>query len=217
MIGGGDTGSDCVGTSNRQGAASVTQLEVMPQPPEKENKALTWPDWPLKMRTSSSHEEGVERDFAVLTKRAVGTNGRVEALECVRVDWAGGAMKEVAGSSFQLKADLVLLAMGFLGPRKPGWSSSPAWRSIPAAMLQPTCRTIEPRSPSCFAAGDMRRGQSLVVWAIREGRQCARAIDESLMGSHDAAAIVLSSAFLLAVWRLWRRSHEFGAYGPLTG
>ena len=125
MIGGGDTGSDCIGTSNRQGAASVTQLEIMPQPPEQENKALTWPDWPLKMRTSSSQEEGVERDWAVLTKRAVGKDGKVEALECVRVEWVKGAdgrmaMQEVAGSAFQLKADLVLLAMGFLGPRKPG-------------------------------------------------------------------------------------------------
>src|SRR5947207_5266296 len=119
VIGGGDTGSDCVGTSNRQGAASVTQLEVMPQPPDKENKALVWPDWPLKMRTSSSHEEGVERDFAVLTKRALGKDGKVEALECVRIDWAKSAdgrmaMVEVEGSRFELKADLVLLAMGFL-------------------------------------------------------------------------------------------------------
>ena len=121
VIGGGDTGSDCVGTSNRHGAASVTQLEVMPQPPVRENKALTWPDWPLKMRTSSSHEEGAARDFAVLTKRALGSNGKIEALECVRVEWVKGAdgrmgMQEVAGSSFELRADLVLLAMGFLGP-----------------------------------------------------------------------------------------------------
>src|SRR5258707_4372570 len=120
VIGGGDTGSDCVGTSNRQGAASVTQLEVMPQPPEKENKAPVRPDWPLKMRTSSLPEEGVERDFAVLTKRAVGKDGKIEALECVRVEWVKGAMQEVAGSAFPLKADLVLLAMGFLGPSKPG-------------------------------------------------------------------------------------------------
>src|SRR5689334_13062326 len=120
VIGGGDTGSDCVGTSNRQGAASITQLEVMPQPPEKEDKALTWPDWPLKLRTSSSHEEGVERDFAVLTRRAVGTGGKIEALECVRVVWSGGQMQEVPNSGFQLKADLVLLAMGFVGPHRPG-------------------------------------------------------------------------------------------------
>ncbi len=125
VIGGGDTGSDCVGTSNRQGAASVTQLEVMSEPPVHENKALTWPDWPLKLRTSSSHQEGAARDFAVLTKRAVGKDGSVEALECVRLDWVKGAdgrvaMKEIEGSRFELKADLVLLAMGFLGPRKPG-------------------------------------------------------------------------------------------------
>jgi glutamate synthase (NADPH/NADH) small chain len=183
VIGGGDTGSDCVGTSNRQGAASVTQLEVMPEPPARENKALTWPDWPLKMRTSSSHEEGVERDFAVLTKRAVGSNGRVEALECVRVAWENGTIKEVPNSQFQLKTDLVLLAMGFLGPRKPG-------------MLEQSGVTLDPRGnvlantvdystsvPRLFAAGDMRRGQSLVVWAIREGRQCARAIDLALVGS----------------------------------
>ena len=182
VIGGGDTGSDCVGTSNRQGAASVTQLEVMPRPPEKENKALTWPDWPLKMRTSSSHEEGAERDFAVLTKRALGRDGKVEALECVRVTLAGGAMKEIEGSGFQLKADLVLLAMGFLGPRKPGMVEQAGvaldGRGNVAANVQ-DYRTSVPR---LFAAGDMRRGQSLVVWAIREGRQCARAIDESLMG-----------------------------------
>ena len=183
VIGGGDTGSDCVGTSNRQGAASVTQLEVMPEPPEKENKALTWPDWPLKLRTSSSHEEGVERDFAVLTKRAVGDNGKVEALECVRLVWSGGQMKEIPDSTFRLKADLVLLAMGFLGPRQPGMLEEANvgldTRGNVAANVQDYRTSI----PKLFAAGDMRRGQSLVVWAIREGRQCARAVDESLMGN----------------------------------
>jgi len=183
VIGGGDTGSDCVGTSNRQGAASVTQLEVMPEPPEKENKALTWPDWPLKLRTSSSHEEGVERDFAVLTKRAVGGNGKVEALECVRLVWSGGQMKEIPDSTFRLKADLVLLAMGFLGPRQPGMLEEANvgldTRGNVAANVQDYRTSI----PKLFAAGDMRRGQSLVVWAIREGRQCARAVDESLMGN----------------------------------
>ena len=183
VIGGGDTGSDCVGTSNRQGAASVTQLEVMPQPPEKENKALTWPDWPLKMRTSSSHEEGAERDFAVLTKRALGTNGKVEALECVRVAGAGGAMKEIADSSFQLKADLVLLAMGFLGPRKPGMVEQSGVALDARGNVAANGQDYRTSIPRLFAAGDMRRGQSLVVWAIREGRQCARAIDEGLMGT----------------------------------
>jgi glutamate synthase (NADPH/NADH) small chain len=183
VIGGGDTGSDCVGTSNRQGAASVTQLEVMPQPPEKENKALTWPDWPLKMRTSSSHEEGVGRDFAVLTRRAAGANGRIEALECVRVTWSGGAMKEVPDSTFQLKADLVLLAMGFLGPRGTGMIEEAGVALDPRSNIAASVKDYRTSIPKLFAAGDMRRGQSLVVWAIREGRQCARAIDESLMGN----------------------------------
>jgi glutamate synthase (NADPH) small chain len=182
VIGGGDTGSDCVGTSNRQGAESVTQLEVMPQPPEKENKALVWPDWPLKMRTSSSHEEGVGRDFAVLTKRAVGKDGKLAALECVRVEWAKGQMQEVDGSRFELKADLVLLAMGFLGPRKPGMLEQAGVAFDPRGNIAANVTDYKTSVPKLFAAGDMRRGQSLVVWAIREGRQCARAIDEALMG-----------------------------------
>jgi glutamate synthase (NADPH/NADH) small chain len=188
VIGGGDTGSDCIGTSNRQGAASVTQLEVMPQPPEKENKGLTWPDWPLKMRTSSSQEEGAERDFAVLTKRAIGSNGRVEALECVRVEWvkdAAGrmAMKEIAGSAFELKADLVLLAMGFLGPVRTGMVEQAGVELDPRGNIKASVVDYRTSVPKLFSAGDMRRGQSLVVWAIREGRQCARAVDEFLMGS----------------------------------
>jgi glutamate synthase (NADPH/NADH) small chain len=188
VIGGGDTGSDCVGTSNRQQAASVTQLEVMPQPPDQENKALTWPDWPLKMRTSSSHEEGVERDFAVLTKRALGADGKLRALECARVGWAKGAdgrfgMTEVEGSRFELKADLVLLAMGFLGPRKPGLLEEAGVALDPRGNVLANLKDYRTSVPKVFAAGDMRRGQSLVVWAIREGRQCARAIDESLMGT----------------------------------
>jgi glutamate synthase (NADPH) small chain len=188
VIGGGDTGSDCVGTSNRQGAASVTQLEVMPQPPEKENKALVWPDWPLKMRTSSSHEEGVARDFAVLTKRALGQDGRITALECARIDWVKGddgrlAMREVEGSRFELRADLVLLAMGFLGPRKPGMVEQAGLALDPRGNVLANVKDYKTSVPKLFAAGDMRRGQSLVVWAIREGRQCARSIDESLMGS----------------------------------
>ena len=187
VIGGGDTGSDCVGTSNRHGAASVTQLEVMPQPPEKEDKALTWPDWPLKMRTSSSHEEGCERDFAVLTKRALGERGKLRALECVRVEWAKGddgrmAMREVPGSAFELRADLVLLAMGFVGPRKPGMVEQAGVTLDGRGNVLANTTDYRSSVPKLFAAGDMRRGQSLVVWAIREGRQCARAIDESLMG-----------------------------------
>jgi glutamate synthase (NADPH/NADH) small chain len=188
VIGGGDTGSDCVGTSNRQGAASVTQLEVMPQPPEKENKALTWPDWPLKMRTSSSHEEGAARDFAVLTKLAVGGNGRIEALECMRIEWAKGAdgrmgPREIEGSGFALKADLVLLAMGFVGPRQPGMLKDSGVALDARGNVQANVVDYQTTVPKLFAAGDMRRGQSLVVWAIREGRQCARSVDQFLMGS----------------------------------
>jgi glutamate synthase (NADPH/NADH) small chain len=188
VIGGGDTGSDCIGTSVRQGAASITQLEILPQPPERENKALTWPDWPLKLRTSSSQEEGCERDWAVLTKRATGTDGRVAALECVRVEWTNDpsgrfVMKEVPATTFALKADLVLLAMGFLGPRRPGMIEQSGVELDPRGNVR--ANTIDYRTTIAkfFAAGDMRRGQSLVVWAIREGRQCARAIDEFLMGA----------------------------------
>ncbi|HEX2892126.1 glutamate synthase subunit beta [Vineibacter terrae] len=188
VIGGGDTGSDCIGTSTRQGAASITQLEILPRPPDKEDKGLTWPDWPLKMRTSSSQEEGTERDFAVLTRRAVGANGRIEALECVRVEWvkdASGrmAMKEIEGSAFQLKADLVLLAMGFVGPVRKGMIEQSAVELDPRGNVKASVSDYQTSVPKLFAAGDMRRGQSLVVWAIREGRQCARAIDEALMGT----------------------------------
>jgi glutamate synthase (NADPH/NADH) small chain len=188
VIGGGDTGSDCIGTSNRQGAKSITQLEILPKPPDKENKALVWPDWPLKLRTSSSHEEGCERDWAVLTKRALGKNGHVEKLECVRVEWMQGpdgrwAMQEVPNSTFELKADLVLLAMGFLGPRRAGMVEQSGVALDARGNV--AANTLDYRSSvsKVFAAGDMRRGQSLVVWAIREGRQCARAIDEFLMGA----------------------------------
>jgi glutamate synthase (NADPH) small chain len=188
VIGGGDTGSDCIGTSNRQGARSITQLEILPQPLEHENKAMTWPDWPLKLRTSSSHEEGCERDWAVLTKRAIGSNGRLEALECVRVEWAQGpdgrwAMQEVPNSAFELKADLVLLAMGFLGPRKVGMIEQAGVKLDPRGNVAANTLDYQSSAAKIFAAGDMRRGQSLVVWAIREGRQCARAVDEFLMGS----------------------------------
>ena len=181
VIGGGDTGSDCIGTAVRQGAASITQLEIMPKPPEKENKGLTWPNWPLKLRTSSSQEEGCERDWAVATKRALGT-GKVEALECVRLEF-NPKMTEVSGSEFRLKADLVLLAMGFLGPRKPGMIEQAGVKLDPRGNVAANTLDYRTSVDKIFAAGDMRRGQSLVVWAIREGRQCARAVDEFLMGS----------------------------------
>ena len=182
VIGGGDTGSDCVGTSNRQGAASVTQLEIMPRPPEKEDKALTWPNWPLKLRTSTSHDEGVERDWSVLTKRVVGEGGVVTGLECVRVEWTGGKMVEVPGSAFTLKADLILLAMGFMGPKKAGLLDQAGVALDARGNVAANVENYVTSDPQIFACGDMRRGQSLVVWAIREGRQAARAVDEMLMG-----------------------------------
>jgi glutamate synthase (NADPH) small chain len=188
VIGGGDTGSDCIGTSVRQGAASITQLEILPKPPEQENKALTWPDWPLKLRTSSSQEEGCERDWSVLTKRAIGAGGRVTALECVRLEWVKTpdgrfVMQELPDSAFVLKADLVLLAMGFLGPVRPGMVEQSGAALDHRGNVRANTVDYRTSAPKLFAAGDMRRGQSLVVWAIREGRQCARAIDEFLMGS----------------------------------
>jgi glutamate synthase (NADPH/NADH) small chain len=185
VIGGGDTGSDCVGTSNRQGAASVTQFEIMPRPPEKEAKALSWPNWPLKLRTSSSHEEGCQRDWSVVTKRAIGTNGQLTGLECVRVDWAGGQMREIEGSEFTVKADLVLLAMGFLGPNIPGMIEQAGVELDARGNVKANMKDYATSEDSIFACGDMRRGQSLVVWAIKEGRQCARAVDLHLMGKTD--------------------------------
>ncbi len=187
VIGGGDTGSDCVGTSNRQGAASVTQFELLPQPPEEENKPLVWPYWPIKLRTSSSHEEGVIRDWSVATKRFEGRGGRVEKLVAARLEWKDGKMREIPGTEFELKAELVLLAMGFLGPVGSvldafGVEKDP--RSNAKAATEGE-RSYSTSVPKVFAAGDMRRGQSLVVWAIREGRQCARSVDEFLMGSSD--------------------------------
>ncbi len=185
VIGGGDTGSDCVGTSNRHGAASVTQLEIMPKPPLKEEKTLSWPNWPLKLRTSSSHEEGCERDFAVLTKRAVGVNGQLTGLECARAEWVGGKMQEVPGSEFILKADLVLLAMGFVGPVQTGLIEQANVALDARGNVAANMTDYTTSQESIFACGDMRRGQSLVVWAIREGRQCARAVDLHLMGKTD--------------------------------
>jgi glutamate synthase (NADPH/NADH) small chain len=186
VIGGGDTGSDCIGTSNRQGATSIVQFELLPQPPEHENKPLTWPNWPIKLRTSSSQEEGCQRDWAVATKRFEGRDGRVERLVATRVDWrrdAGGAMTmtEVPGTEFALDADLVLFAMGFTGPRAgvlDAFGVARDARSNARASVDDYRTYVD----GVFAAGDMRRGQSLVVWAIREGRQCARAVDEYLMG-----------------------------------
>jgi glutamate synthase (NADPH) small chain len=188
VIGGGDTGSDCIGTSNRHGALSVTQLEIMPAPPVRENKAMTWPNWPLKMRTSSSQEEGCERDFAVNVKRAVGSNGKIEAIECVRLEWAAGPdgrqqMQEIAGSEFTLKADLMLLAMGFVGPRHNAFTEQAAVDFDPRGNVKAPVTDYKTSAPNIFSCGDMRRGQSLVVWAIREGRQCAQAVDTYLMGT----------------------------------
>jgi len=187
VIGGGDTGSDCVGTSNRHGAASVTQFELMPQPPEEENKPLTWPYWPYKLRSSSSHEEGCEREFAIATKEFLGEKGKVTGLKTVRVEWKDGKMIEVPGSEQTLKADLVLLAMGFVSPvatildgfgiEKDARGNAKAGTDFIGGYATSVAKV--------FAAGDMRRGQSLVVWAIREGRQAARAVDEFLMGFSD--------------------------------
>ena len=187
VIGGGDTGSDCVGTSNRHGAVSVTQFELMPQPPVEENRPMTWPYWPIKLRTSSSHEEGCEREFAISTKEFLGENGRVTGLKTVRVEWKGGKMVEVAGSEQTLKADLVLLAMGFVAPVATMLDAFGVARDNRgnAKASTESAGGYATNQPKVFAAGDVRRGQSLVVWAIREGRQAARAVDEFLMGFSD--------------------------------
>jgi glutamate synthase (NADPH/NADH) small chain len=187
VIGGGDTGSDCVGTSNRHGAASVTQFEVMPQPPEQENKPLVWPYWPLKLRTSSSHEEGCVREFAISTQQFIGKDGKVTGLKTVQVEMRDGKLCEVAGTEQEYKADLVLLAMGFVNPlaslldafgvEKDGRGNAKASTDFTGGYATNVKKV--------FAAGDVRRGQSLVVWAIREGRQAARAVDEFLMGDSD--------------------------------
>ncbi len=193
VIGGGDTGSDCIGTSIRQGAKSVTNFELLPRPPEVEDKPLTWPYWPLKLRTSSSHEEGASRDFAVATKRFEGADGKVASLTACHVEWVKGengamAMKEVPGTEFTIPAELVLLAMGYVHPVHAGLLDALAVEkdargNVKAATDGKGCYATS--VPRVFAAGDMRRGQSLVVWAIREGRQCAREVDAFLMGSSD--------------------------------
>jgi glutamate synthase (NADPH/NADH) small chain len=187
VIGGGDTGSDCVGTSNRHGAASVTQFEVMPQPPAEENRPLTWPYWPLKLRTSSSHDEGCVREFAISTKEFTGKNGKVTGLKTVHVEFKDGKLVDIPGTEKEYKADLVLLAMGFVNPvatilegfgvEKDGRGNAKASTDFTGGYATNVSKV--------FAAGDIRRGQSLVVWAIREGRQAARAVDEFLMGSSD--------------------------------
>jgi glutamate synthase (NADPH/NADH) small chain len=179
VIGGGDTGSDCIGTAHRQGALSVTQLEIMPRPPDHEDKLLTWPDWPLKLRTSSSQEEGADREFSVMTEKFSGENGRVKALHCVKVDQK---LKPISGSGFAINADLVLLAMGFLGPVKDGAVSDLGVALDRRGNLAADTNAYQTSREKVFACGDARRGQSLVVWAIREGRQCARAVDQALMG-----------------------------------
>lgn len=185
VIGGGDTGSDCVGTSNRHGAASVTQIEVMPRAPEQENKPLTWPYWPLKLRTSSSHDEGCVRDWAIATKEFVGENGVLKAIKAVRVEFKDGKMVEVAGSEFELKADFVFLAMGFTNPLAQVLDAFGVEKDARGNAKASTdgVGCYQTNVKKVFAAGDIRRGQSLVVWAIREGRQAARAVDEYLMGS----------------------------------
>ncbi|APR86172.1 Glutamate synthase [NADPH] small chain [Minicystis rosea] len=190
VIGGGDTGSDCIGTSIRQGAASVTNFELMPRPPDKENKPLTWPNWPMKLRTSSSHDEGCERDFAIATKGFSGEDGQVKVLHAVRLEWKKDERgvfqaQEVPGSEFDVRADLVLLAMGYLHPVKNGMLEQLGVALDGRGNVLADTHRYQTSNPKVFAAGDMRRGQSLVVWAIREGRQAARAVDEALMGASD--------------------------------
>ena len=182
VIGGGDTGSDCIGTSFRQGAKSVTQLEIMPAPPERENKGVSWPNWPLKMRTSSSQAEGAKREYAVLTQKFSGENGKVAKLHCVQVD---DKFKPLAGTEFELEAQLVLLAMGFVHPVHEGLLKTLGVDLDQRGNVRANMADYQTSRPNVFAAGDMRRGQSLVVWAIREGRLCARAIDQFLMGKTD--------------------------------
>ncbi len=189
VIGGGDTGSDCVGTSIRQGAHSVTQLEIMPKPPLHEDKLLSWPNWPMKLRTSSSHEEGCERDWAVTTKAFVGTGGQITAIRVSRLEWQAvngrQTMLETPDSEFTIKADLVLLAMGFVHPIHEGMLRELGVALDERGNIRAETNDYQTSLNKVFSAGDMRRGQSLVVWAIREGRQCARAVDEFLMGSSE--------------------------------
>jgi glutamate synthase (NADPH/NADH) small chain len=183
IIGGGDTGSDCVGTSNRHGAKSVTQIELLPTPPDVERNPV-WPYWPMRLRTSSSHEEGVERDWSLATKEFIGERGEVKAMKTVRLDWKDGKPVEIPGSEQTIPADLVLLAMGFVSPLQSMLDEFGVEKDPRGNARAPTDGpgAYVTSAPKVFAAGDTRRGQSLVVWAIREGRQCARAVDEFLMG-----------------------------------
>ncbi|HET7268587.1 MAG TPA: glutamate synthase subunit beta [Oleiagrimonas sp.] len=188
VIGGGDTGSDCVGTSNRQGAEAVTQFELLPTPPKQEDKSLTWPYWPLKLRTSSSHEEGCQRDWSVATKRFNDDgNGRVKSITAVRLEWKDRKMTEIPGSEFEIKADLVLLAMGFVSPRQNMLDAFKIDKDARgnAKATEDAINGYRTSAEKVFTAGDMHRGQSLVVWAIREGRQCAHAVDKYLMGQSE--------------------------------
>ena len=186
VIGGGDTGSDCIGTSNRQGARSITQFELLPQPPEEEDKMLTWPDWPIKLRTSSSHVEGCKRDWSISTTRLEGSDGKLEALYAARVEWTRGddgrMSMEPVGEELRFPADMVLLAMGYVHPRHDGPVAELGLELDPRGNVNASLQDFRTSAENVFAAGDMRRGQSLVVWAIREGRMCARSIDEHLMG-----------------------------------
>ncbi|HTE14864.1 MAG TPA: glutamate synthase subunit beta [Burkholderiales bacterium] len=184
VIGGGDTGSDCVGTSNRHGAKSISQFELLGKPDDPLRNPV-WPYWPTRLRTSSSHEEGANRDWSVATKAFVGENGKVKALKAVRLKWEGGKMIEVPGSEFEMPADLVLLAMGFLGPTQKGLLEELGVEKDARSNVKADTEKYQTSVAKVFAAGDIRRGQSLIVWAIREGRQCARAVDEFLMGSSD--------------------------------
>jgi glutamate synthase (NADPH/NADH) small chain len=190
VIGGGDTGSDCIGTSNRHGAKSVTQIEILQMPPEHEDKLMTWPDWPMKLRTSSSQEEGINRDWSVSTKAFTGKDGHVTGLDSVRVEWRTSnegrpLMEEVPDSNFEIKADLVLLAMGFVHPVKTGAVAELGLGLDARGNLKADTDSYRGSVDKVFCCGDARRGQSLVVWAIREGRQCARSVDEYLMGTSD--------------------------------
>jgi glutamate synthase (NADPH/NADH) small chain len=199
VIGGGDTGSDCIGTAFRQGAASVTQLEILPEPPLHENKALTWPDWPMKLRTSTSQEEGAEREFSVLTQAFIGKDGQVTALQCARSELVAGAdgatvVQPAPGSGFEIKADLVLLAMGFVGPRLRGVVESAGVDLTPQGNVRATMSDYRTSRDRIYACGDIRRGQSLVVWAIREGRDCAEAIDAYLQAPETAGTAAAAAA-----------------------
>ena len=189
VIGGGDTGSDCIGTSIRQGAVKVTQIEILPQPPAKENKGMTWPLWPNKFRTSSSQEEGCDREFCVTAKAFEGEDGQLKQVRCIRVEWKNQdgrwVMNEIAESEFIIKADLAFLAMGFLHPTQEGMLKEIGLELDDRGNVKADTQNYQTSLAKVFSAGDMRRGQSLVVWAIREGRQAARAVDEFLMGSSE--------------------------------